>query len=178
MVGLVREIPIWFLGKARLAKYDLGGGNSNIFWNFHPEPWGRWSHFDEHIFQTGWFNHQQVINLARFNATHFLGFVFGVIFGTVYHGIHHHVSLPSASKSRKFKFSEAFVKRIRRSSFLRNFEGVSLTTVDGRVVYPIIYKVLAPSQVVQDFFHQQYNDVLILLLNFEGFPFCIGNFPF
>ena len=37
-------------------------------------------------------------------------------------------------------------------------------TVDGRnpanqlrlVVYPIIYKVLAPSQVVQDFFHQQY----------------------
>ena len=38
------------------------------------------------------------------------------------------------------------------------------TTVDGRnpanqlrlVVYPIIYKVLAPSQVVQDFSHQQY----------------------
>ena len=37
-------------------------------------------------------------------------------------------------------------------------------TVDGRnpanqlrlVVYPMIYKVLAPSQVVQDFFHQQY----------------------
>ena len=25
----------------------------------------------------------------------------------------------------------------------------------GKVVYPIIYKVLAPSQVVKDFFHQQ-----------------------
>ena len=23
----------------------------------HPENWGRWTHFDEHIFQTGW-NHQ------------------------------------------------------------------------------------------------------------------------
>ena len=35
----------------------LGGGNSNIFY-FHPENWGRWTHFDEHIFQMGWFNHQ------------------------------------------------------------------------------------------------------------------------
>ncbi len=35
----------------------LGGGNSNIFWNFHPENWGRFTHFDEHIFQLGW-NHQ------------------------------------------------------------------------------------------------------------------------
>ena len=25
---------------------------------FHPETWGRWTHFDEHIFQRGWFNHQ------------------------------------------------------------------------------------------------------------------------
>ena len=25
-----------------------------------------------------------------------------------------------------------------------------------QVIYPIIYKVLAPSQAVQDFFHQQY----------------------
>ena len=22
-------------------------------WNFHPETWGRWTHFDEHIFQVG-----------------------------------------------------------------------------------------------------------------------------
>ena len=28
---------------------NLGGGNSNIFY-FHPENWGRWTHFDEHIF--------------------------------------------------------------------------------------------------------------------------------
>ena len=26
---------------------------SNIF-NFHPEDWGRWTHFDEHIFSDGW----------------------------------------------------------------------------------------------------------------------------
>ena len=32
---------------------------SNIFY-FHPENWGRWTHFDEHIFQMGWFNHQPV----------------------------------------------------------------------------------------------------------------------
>ena len=30
----------------------LGGGNSNIFY-FHPENWGRWTQFDEHIFQMG-----------------------------------------------------------------------------------------------------------------------------
>ena len=28
----------------------LGGGNSNIFCYVHPETWGRWTHFDEHIF--------------------------------------------------------------------------------------------------------------------------------
>ena len=38
----------------------LGGGNPNIFY-FHPENWGRWTHFDEHIFQMGWFNHQLVV---------------------------------------------------------------------------------------------------------------------
>ena len=35
----------------------IGGGNSNIFY-VHPEIWKRWTHFDEHIFQMGWFNHQ------------------------------------------------------------------------------------------------------------------------
>ena len=30
---------------------------SHIFY-VHPELWGRWSHFDGHIFQRGWFNHQ------------------------------------------------------------------------------------------------------------------------
>ena len=33
---------------------------SMIFY-FHPENWGRWTHFDEHIFQMGWFNHQPVV---------------------------------------------------------------------------------------------------------------------
>ena len=40
-----------------LGGHWLGGGNSNIFFYFHPENWGRWTHFDEHIFQMGW-NHQ------------------------------------------------------------------------------------------------------------------------
>ncbi len=31
---------------------ELGGGNSNIFY-FHPDPWGSWTHFDEHILQVG-----------------------------------------------------------------------------------------------------------------------------
>ena len=34
------------------------------FFYFHPETWGRWTHFDEHIFQMGW-NHQ----LAPFLCT-------------------------------------------------------------------------------------------------------------
>ena len=25
---------------------------------FSPQIWGRWTHFDEHMFQMGWFNHQ------------------------------------------------------------------------------------------------------------------------
>ena len=28
---------------------DLGGGNSNIFWNVHPENWGNDSHFDSYF---------------------------------------------------------------------------------------------------------------------------------
>ena len=32
----------------------LGDGNSNIFVFFIPIPWGRWTQFDEHIFQMGW----------------------------------------------------------------------------------------------------------------------------
>ena len=34
------------------------------------------------------------------------------------------------------------------------------------VVYPIIYKVLAPSQVVQDFLHQQYLLIWIIFPKF------------
>ena len=46
-------------GGVELFEHWLGGGNSNISWNFHPELWGRWNQFDEHIFfQMGWFNHQ------------------------------------------------------------------------------------------------------------------------
>ena len=32
----------------------------------HPRTWGRWTHFDEHIFQRGWFNHQ--LDLKRWEC--------------------------------------------------------------------------------------------------------------
>ena len=52
-----------FRGERRTLSF--GGGYSyqnwvvatQIFFMFNPI-WGRWSQFDEHIFQTGWFNHQ------------------------------------------------------------------------------------------------------------------------
>ena len=50
---------------------ELGDGNSNIFLRFTPDPWGRWSHFYKHIFQTGW-NHQ-LEKIAGFQG--FQGFV-------------------------------------------------------------------------------------------------------
>ena len=37
---------------------------SNMFY-VHPENWGRWTQFDEHIFQRGWFNHQPVNHEIR-----------------------------------------------------------------------------------------------------------------
>ena len=33
---------------------------TQIVFYFPPENWGRWTHFDEHIYQRGWFNHQRV----------------------------------------------------------------------------------------------------------------------
>ncbi len=44
-----------FLGYFGESKW-LGGG-SNYFFVFTPL-WGRWTHFEEHMFQSGWFNHQ------------------------------------------------------------------------------------------------------------------------
>ena len=40
---------------------------SNIFY-FQPEPWGRWTHVDEHIFEMGW-NHQLVMVHLGFGGT-------------------------------------------------------------------------------------------------------------
>ena len=34
--------------KWTVGKEDLGGGNSKIFY-FHPENWGRWTHFDQYF---------------------------------------------------------------------------------------------------------------------------------
>ena len=37
----------------------LGGGNSNIFWNFHPDPCGKWSNLTFAYFSNGLkLNHQ------------------------------------------------------------------------------------------------------------------------
>ena len=50
----------WFQGVgffSTLEKSTKRGGFLKYVWNFHPESWGRWTHFDDHIFQRGW-NHQ------------------------------------------------------------------------------------------------------------------------
>ena len=45
----MRQLWCLFCGKCSCFILDfrsnLVGGNSNIFWNFHPENWGRWTHF-------------------------------------------------------------------------------------------------------------------------------------
>ena len=40
-----------------LTKYFTRWWNFKYLFSFHPENWGRWTQFDEHIFQMGW-NHQ------------------------------------------------------------------------------------------------------------------------
>ena len=47
--------------------------------------------------------------------------------------------------------------------------------VEGQVVYPIIYKVLAPSQVVQEFFHQQYQTEIMLQEVLRFFLICLAH---
>ena len=55
--GSVKPLPRWFRYRSKnQTKTTVGGGNSNIFVIF-TTTWGRWTHFDEHIFQMGW-NHQ------------------------------------------------------------------------------------------------------------------------
>ena len=39
-------------------KYQNWVVATQIFFYVHPENWGRWTHFDEHIFHRGWFNQQ------------------------------------------------------------------------------------------------------------------------
>ena len=69
-VGCVRLTDSWFcsvLGKLRLElNLDIGilGGGFKYFFMFTPI-WGRWTHFDKHIFQMGWFNHQPVFFLLH-----------------------------------------------------------------------------------------------------------------
>ena len=45
--GVQRRVQRWVQpGGVDLLEHWLGGGNSNMSWNFHPERWGRWNHFD------------------------------------------------------------------------------------------------------------------------------------
>ena len=50
---------VGFLTPNDMIPTGLGGGNSNMLGLFTPNL-GEDSHFDEHIFQRGWFNHQLV----------------------------------------------------------------------------------------------------------------------
>ena len=59
-----------------LYMFRLGVGNSNIFY-FHPENWGRWTHFDSYFWWLGWSNHQPVDDFTylwiyRFPAVRYL----------------------------------------------------------------------------------------------------------
>ena len=59
LLGMKFNLPCQVaIGNIQYETTCLGGGFN--FFLFHPENWGRWTHFDDHIFQRGWFNHQLV----------------------------------------------------------------------------------------------------------------------
>ena len=43
--GKVGKVGWWF------CLFVFCGGNSTIFWNFHPENWGKWIQFEEYFFR-------------------------------------------------------------------------------------------------------------------------------
>ena len=74
--GASLQFPMIFFWscESRIPVIDLTQkfhGMPSTFWvvatqrflDFSPLIWGRWTHFDEHIFQMGWFNHQPVFFL-------------------------------------------------------------------------------------------------------------------
>ena len=54
----------------------LDGGFKDLL--FSPPTWGNDSHFDEHIFQMGWFNHQ-LVNKGRY-LLNLIKQILGVVF--------------------------------------------------------------------------------------------------
>ena len=50
-----------------VALVYLDGGNS-IFFYFHLENWGRWTHFDEHIFQRGLETTNQIFTYHEYDV--------------------------------------------------------------------------------------------------------------
>ena len=57
IIQLVTE-DIWVsVAQNSLSQWLTRWWQLKYVWNFHPENWGRWTHFDEHILQMGW-NHQ------------------------------------------------------------------------------------------------------------------------
>ena len=57
--------------------------------------------------------------------------------------------------SKPTKMAEKGMDVVLKSCPTVFWEEIRRSPVEGQVVYPNIYKVLAPSQGVQDFFHQQ-----------------------
>lgn len=52
--------PLFAMIKSWGGRAKLGGGFNYIFFNVHPQNWGRWTNFDECFSKQGWFNHQLV----------------------------------------------------------------------------------------------------------------------
>ena len=63
------QVPFFLTQPRRLTWLNVSGLHicyniynwvvaTQIFFYVHPENWGRWTHFDERMFQLGWFNHQ------------------------------------------------------------------------------------------------------------------------
>ena len=53
-------LPICNLSDLYVHQTTLYRWCFQIFFIFTPKNWGRWTHFEEHIFQMGWFNHQLI----------------------------------------------------------------------------------------------------------------------
>ena len=56
----------WFQTFCLFSPRTLGGGFKHFVY-FHPEPWGRWTQFDEHIFQMGGSTTNQKRLLPRYD---------------------------------------------------------------------------------------------------------------
>ena len=85
------RIPTYTFFEAPMASWErqlpaptitsLGGGNSNICL-FSPRSLGKWSKFDEHVFQMGWSHQLAAFALFELSCRGRLGDVFLLLFAT------------------------------------------------------------------------------------------------